>query len=45
MVNNEVKYSKPALEIVTISSADIITVSSGDNEFDIDDILGALGRS
>ena len=44
MVNNEIKYSKPALEIVTISSADIIT-ASGDNEFDIEDILGALGKS
>ena len=38
MVNNENKYSKPALEIVAISSADIITKS--DIEFDIEDILG-----
>ncbi len=37
MVNNENKYSKPALEIVSISSADIITAS--DIEFDIDDII------
>ena len=40
MVNNEIKYSKPSLEIVTISSADIITTSNKDFEFDIDEILG-----
>ena len=45
MVNNENKYSKPMVEIVTISSADIIT-TSGDNEFDIGDLLNSnLGRS
>ena len=44
MVNNESKYSKPVVEVVTISSADIITTS--DNEFDIGDLLNSnLGKS
>lgn len=45
MVNSELKYSKPMVEVVTISSEDIITTST-DNEFDIVDLLsGQLGRS
>ena len=40
MLNNETKYSKPMVEIVYISSADIITESNQDNEFDIGDLYG-----
>lgn len=45
MVNSELKYSKPVVEVVTISSEDIITTSN-DNEWDIGDLLSSqLGLS